>query len=125
MLDYKQKNRIKSIMYSPLAVLAVAIIALYSLYSTWTIYSKLRESRRDLDVVQRQMLALDKQNTDIDQQVQSLQTPAGIEDEIRTKFGEAKAGESMAVIVESDATSSMATNTDASVWTKIKHFFGF
>jgi hypothetical protein len=124
MLDYKQKNKLKNILYSPLVVCLLACLALYCIYSTWTIYSKLEKSRQDLVLAQKQLLTLDAQNTGLDQQISSLQTTAGKEDEIRTKYGEAKAGESMAVIVESDATSSLGTSTE-SFWVKVEHFFGF
>ena len=123
-MDYKQKNKLKSILYSPVVVVLLALLALYCIYSTYTIYSKLAKSRQDLEVAQRQELALDAQNTQMDEQIASLETPTGKEDEIRTKFGEAKAGESMAIIVSSDATSSPGTTTET-FWDKVKHFFGF
>ena len=124
MLDFQQKNKIRKYLYSRPVVIIVLVIAVYSLYSTWSIYRKMAESKAKMEESEQQLLALSAKSTAIDTQIGELQTQDGVEREIRSKFGEAKSGENMAVIVPDSGTSSAATTTKASGWSKFLHFFG-
>jgi cell division protein FtsB len=124
MFDFQQKNKIRKFFYSRPVVAIVLVIAIYALYSTWSIYEKMVQSHQILVESQQQLLALSAKGVQLDGQISELQTQDGKEREIRSKFGEAKPGESMAVIVSDTDSSSTATSTSQSMWHRFLHFFG-
>ena len=124
-MDFQQKNKIRRILYSRPVVIIIVIIALYSLYSTWSIYEKMVQSREAMEKSEKELLTLATKNNQLDADISQLQTSDGVEKEIRNKFGVAKPGENMAVIVSDDDASSSATSTHQSFLERIKHFFGF
>jgi cell division protein FtsB len=83
------------------------------------------ESRDKVATAQSQLLALASKNTQLDGEISSLQTNDGVEREIRSKFGVAKPDESMVVIVSDSDSTSSATTTPITFWSRFKHFFGF
>jgi cell division protein FtsB len=125
MFDFQQKNKIRKFLYSRPVVAIVVIIAVYSLYSTWSIYQKMLHSRQAMEQSQKELLTLATQNDSLDSTISELQTNAGVEKEIRSKFGVAKPGENMAVIVQDSGTSSQSTSTPKSLWNKFLNLFGF
>ena len=124
MLDFQKKKKVRQILYSPWVSGIVVIIALYAVYSTWSVYQKYVQSKSQLTKSESQVLALDRQNTTLDGQISALQTPQGVEDEIRSKYGMAKTGEALAVISESNTSAGTATTTQT-WWQKFIGFFGF
>ena len=105
-------------------VIVVIIVAIYSMYSTWSIYQKMIQSKQKMDESQKELLALSAKGGQIDYSIGELRTQEGVEKEIRSKFGQAKSGESMAVIV-SDSDASNTPPNSKSFWQKFTSFFGF
>ena len=124
MFDFRQKNKFRKFFYSPVVVVIFVIIASYTLYSTWSLYLKLAQSRQDLEKSQKQLLALASKNNQLDSQINELQTDQGVEKEIRSKFGIAKPGENMAVIVSDGETSTTSDSNNESFFQKFLHFLG-
>ena len=123
MLDFQRKKKFRQILYSPLVAGIAVIIALYALYSTWAVYQKYVQSKHQLGQTESDVLALDKQNTDLDTQLGALQTTEGVENEIRTKYGMAKAGEALAVISDDDSTGT-STESTQTWWQRFLDFIG-
>lgn len=123
MLDFQRKKRFRQILYSPLVAGIAVVIALYAIYSTFSVYRKYVQSKSELSQSEAGMLALDKQNTDLDSQLRALQTPQGIEDEIRTKYGMAKTGEALAVISDDEPVPQTGSTTET-WWRKFLDFMG-
>lgn len=124
MFDFQQKNKLKRIFYSPIVVGIFIVLAVYALYSTWSVYSKMVQSRKDMEKSQKALLILATKNSQLDSEIGELQTNEGVEKEIRSKFGVAKSGESVAVIVADNSASTSINTTSLSLWSKIKQFFG-
>src|SRR5579872_3576794 len=110
-LDFHQKNKLRKFFYSRVVLVIVLLVAAYSLYSTWSIYRKMVQSRKDVEQEQSQLLALEAEEQDLNQEIADLKTSQGVEKEIRAKFGVAKPGEDMAVIVDDSSATSTATTT--------------
>lgn len=124
MLDFQQKTKIRKFFYSRPVVAIILTIALYSIYSTWSIYEKMVESRKRMEKTQIELLALSARGTQLDTAIGELQTQDGKEREIRSKFGQAKSGESMAIIVPDNDSSTTTSSVGRSAWSKFLHFFG-
>lgn len=125
MFDFQQKNKIRKFLYSRPVVALVLLVSAYFLYSTWSIYQKMVQSREKVLISQKQLLALSAKSTELDTSLADLQTQEGIEKEIRSKFGQAKVGENMAVIIPDKDVSTTSAKAQQTFFSKIKHFFGF
>ncbi len=125
MFDFQQKKKMRDFFYSPIVVGVVALIALYAVYSTWSIYHKLSETERDAERVQLEVLALEARSQKLDADIQSLETSSGVEKQIRSKFGVAKPGEELAVIVQGSGFSSGVDIAPRSWWRRMFGFLGF
>lgn len=124
MLDFQQKWKFKSFMYSKGMRIFLAVVALYSLFSAYTVYQKKRQSDIDTHEAELRLLALSAKETALLQEIDHLQTDEGLEAEIRSKYSVAKEKEQVVVLVEEEPTTTVETQRKESVWDKIRGFFG-
>ena len=125
MLDFQQKWKMKTFLYSRWVRIVLCIIVVYSFYSTFQVYCKKVESEGDIDTVQQEFFTLSAKERDLDTHIENLQTAEGLESEIRSKYSVAKEREHVAVIVDDTHVSSSTPATNRGPWYGIKHFFGF
>lgn len=100
MRDFQRKRKIRKMLYSRGVILGVFLLLVLVSKATWGLYDKERESRRNLDRVEADLLALTLREEQLTKDIARLRTPEGIESEIREQFQVAKPGESMVVLVE-------------------------
>ncbi|MCX6703769.1 MAG: hypothetical protein NTV02_03740 [Candidatus Zambryskibacteria bacterium] len=125
MLDFQQKWKTKTFMYSRGVRIFLAVLALYSLFSVYRVYEKKQESEGDLRKVEQQTIVLSAKDTALVKSIDTLQTDEGLEAEIRSKYSVAKEQEQVVVLVE-DQEKALSTSTPKkSVWQKMRSFFGF
>ena len=100
MNDFQRKRKIRKILYSRGVLFCLFLLLLLVSKATWSLYDKERESRKNLDRVEADLLALSLREEQLKKDIARLRTPEGIESEIREQFQVAKPGESMVVLVE-------------------------
>ena len=92
----------------------------------WRVYTHERASAQDRARVENELATINARAMVLKNQVGVLQTPQGIDDEIRAKFNVTKVGEGVAVLVNG-ASATIATTTPAaekSWWRKFVGFLG-
>ena len=124
MREFKDKRKRKEKLYSFWSVLALFIVFLFLVRGVWNIYQKEKESA-NLDSDSRAKLeSLNSQADQLNSNISKLSTDAGIDEELRQKYGVVKPGEEMIVVVPQDATTSTSTPSGFSkFFDKIKSFF--
>jgi len=122
MLDFQQKRKLRGVLYSRVTLVILAIFVLISLRASWTAHSKLRESEDLRDNVKQRVNTLSARDLELRNQMDRLQTPQGIEAEIRSKFSVSKGNESVVVIVE-DSSTTTEKNQRKGFWTTFFDFF--
>lgn len=125
MLDFQQKWKFKSFMYSKGMRIFLAVVALYSLFSAYTVYQKRRQSTIDVHEAELRLLALSAKETVLLQEIDHLQTDEGLEAEIRNKYSVAKEKEQVVVLVENEPATATEVTQKESVWNRVEKFFGF
>ena len=100
MNDFQRKRKIRKILYSRGVLFCLFLLLLLVSKATWSLYDKERESRKNLDRVEADLLALSLREEQLKKDITRLRTPEGIESEIREQFQVARPGESMVVLVE-------------------------
>ncbi len=123
MREYQRKRRIRKILYSRGALAVAFILLLLIGKATWGLYIKERESRKNLDRVEAELSALTARERKLQEDIARLQTPEGLESEIREQFQVAKPGEQMVVLVGEEKAAAVESVTEPSFVSKFFDLF--
>lgn len=96
----EMKRKIHRRIYSKTTLFILLCVLILTARGVINVYSKERESRRDLERVKLQRVQLSARAASVRESGDRLKTPDGIETEIRSKFDVAKEGEGVIVIVD-------------------------
>ncbi len=120
-MELNKKKTYRRFIYSPLFLLLLLSILLVLLKAVWGVYKKEEMSSNYLAREQLEFTKLKSREKELGKSVEYLKTEKGIEAEIRSKFRVVKEGESVAVIIDNDAsnTAPISTTTSRSIWTRI------
>ena len=100
----RNNRQLKRLLYSwPVLVLLFAV-AFLMVRATWSAYQKEAVSLEGLKETKSEWQRLSDREAELNVAVERLETPRGLEEEIREKFSVAKEGEKMAIVVEGNST---------------------
>lgn len=102
MREFQQKQIFKEKLYSKTTVFILLVLALLLAKGVVNIYIKERESRKNKEEAELELINMQNRAEELKQASERLKTPVGIEQEIRSKFGVAKEGEKVILIVEEE-----------------------
>lgn len=101
----RQNNRqLKRILYSAPALIILAVLLFLMTKAALGAYRKEAASMNSLRETRSEWQRLKDRELQLSSEVRELQTPRGLEEEIREKFSVAKEGEKLAIVVEGDKT---------------------
>jgi cell division protein FtsB len=118
-LEHRQKMKRRLYSYPALGALVIMAIALGR--GAYLMMEKERESSREAAALEANVLTLSSREAELKQEIEKLETPSGIEEEIKSKFNVAREGESVAIIVDPKALEATTTPEEES-W--FKRFLG-
>lgn len=125
--EKKQKTaKIKDIVFSVPFIVILGVVCSLSINATWDVYKKARDTEKNAVVVADKYDELKRRESELTGKIGSLETPLGIETEIREKFGLVKDGEEMIVIVDppkEEKESDLESSDNKTLWEKIKGWF--
>ncbi len=127
MPNFNKKKTYKKYIYSPFTLLLLFIILLALLKALWGVYQKEHMSARYLEREQKELAKMEQRQKTLTQSVEYMKTDKGIEAEIRNKFRVAKEGESVAVIIDGEASTSPTvptTSKSRGFWSTLLKWFG-
>ena len=124
MVTILQKKRHKRALYSRPTILLLIILSIFLGKAVLNIYEKARSTRENLDLAQEELDSLKNRGELLDDKINSLVTPKGVEAEIRDKFNVVKEGENVVIIVNEPLNSEGTEGErDNSIWKRIWGFF--
>ncbi len=125
--ERKQKNtKIKDLIFSVPFIVILGVVCALSINATWDVYKKVRDTGKNVAAVAETYNELKKRELELTAKIGSLETPLGVETEIRDKFGLVKDGEEMIVIVDppkEEKENDPESTDDKTLWEKIKGWF--
>lgn len=122
MLEFQNKKKIRKVLYSFTTLILLSIVFIVLLKAVWSVYKKERISSGNLEKEKLESLKLKERDKGLTDSILYLNTEEGIENEIRTKFRAVKEGESVAVIVDEQATRTPVTATSTNgFWYRLFH----
>lgn len=127
MRELENKRKVRKIIYSYPAIIVALFILFILGRAAINAYYKEKLSSENLERVMVDYNKLNDRQALLLKSVETLETPEGIESEIRKKFRVVKKGESIVIVVDdrgSSTASSTASSTEkVGVWSKVKTFF--
>ena len=103
--------------------LGLFILSGLVLNSLGNVYQKKKEAQEALADMRRQKAELEERKAELAEALDKLETPEGVDFEIRKRFNVAAAGESVAIIVEEERSADLQ-KIEETWWGKVKNFFG-
>ncbi len=125
MLRPREVSPWKKLLFSyPTLFLLILLVALL-FRSVYLAYLRERATAKLLSERRNELNQVETRVAAVAERVRQLNTPRGVEEEVRSRFQVAKPGEKVIVIVDQDATSTAASADTARFWSRVKKFFGF
>ena len=123
MLDFHQKRKIRAVIYARVTLVILSIIVLIMLHSTWVVFQKKGESERMKNISEKNIESLKLRQSELKSKIDRLETPSGLEEEIRSKFTVAKSGENMVVVVDNSEGPTSTTSSMIGFWQRFWDLF--
>ena len=122
----KSSSRKWQIFYSPLTFIVFSVIFIFLARAAWSVYNHSLASSRDRERVESELAVAKSRSYMLQKQVAVLETPQGVDEEIRSKFNVSKAGEGVAVIIGGvmSTDSPIVASTTKDWWQKGLEFLG-
>lgn len=122
MYEFQQKRKVRQIIYSKWSLLFLAVIVILLAKGNWGVIRKELGSRQNLNNVEKELLLVKEKETELRSNIYKLNTPEGVESEIRSRFSVKKPGEEVVLIVEPSNSTSTQDQSN-SFWSKIGRWF--
>jgi len=119
MKNFQKSNKLRNIVQSKLVLFLLAILALFFIWNMIGLFDKMQDTIKNRKIVEDKINELQKDKEKLSSDIASLNTDKGIEESIRDKFGLAKEGEGMIVVVEDKNSLEVKKNEED------KGFFSF
>jgi len=124
MIEFQNKKKLKRFIYSPLTLVFLFVVFIFIVKGVWDVYQKESISRKNLEVQKVKLDKLSTRSNDLAQSIDYMKTDEGVEAELRSKFRFVKEEESVAVILDDGASSSVTQSGTASSTFQKTSFFG-
>jgi len=111
-------------MNSKIVVAIVIIAVIFIAKATYGMFGKYKESLSRREISEQQLAELEKRAERLAKEIDRLNTPQGVEEEIRLQFNVAKEGEEVAIIIDKEQEKKLETVKDRGVWDYILGLFG-
>ena len=100
MKNFQAKKRYKKIIQSKPVLIILGISLLFFIWNIVKLTEKAIETKKNRDIAQNKIIELQNEKNELELKIQKLSTDKGIEENIREKFGFAKDGEGMILVVD-------------------------
>jgi cell division protein FtsB len=103
MMEFQQKRQVKRILYSRTTLVVLGVIIVLLINSVWGVYKKRAISKENLNKAQASLDNLLAREETLSNEIDRLKSTAGVEEEIREKFGLVKPGEEVIIVVDAES----------------------
>jgi cell division protein FtsB len=123
MKDFQQRKKIRSFVTSRLGFFSVLLVTILLFKGAWGVFQKERETQASLERAKTTLIIARNREVELSTSVKNLQTPQGVEKEIRNKFDVAKNGEEVIMVVDPKQAVDTGGGEVTSFWQKIGNWF--
>ncbi|MEK7606262.1 MAG: septum formation initiator family protein [Patescibacteria group bacterium] len=123
MEDFRHKQKMRRIMYSKTLFGVLAALLLLVIWKTWDIYQKQRLAAQALEESRVEYEELAERAQVLSEDLDTLNTPAGVEEVVRDRYGVAKPGEEVIILINDVSAQKESEDDEVGFWAKLKAFF--
>lgn len=113
MRSFQKNGKLKHVMQSKLFLIFLGIVILVFVFSVFSFWGKMEETSKNRKIAEDKITELEKSKEKLNSDIANLKTEKGVEENIRNKFGLAKEGENMILIVDDKGSSEVPKNTNS------------
>jgi cell division protein FtsB len=99
MREFREKRTWKRLIYGRYTVIALFLLSLFIAHATWKVYQREVATAQERVKAERNLVMAQSNNALLKRQIAELETPAGVDEEIRKTYSVSKEGEGVAVII--------------------------
>jgi cell division protein FtsB len=118
MKNSSQKSNLKRILYSRIVLFLLGVLLLFFAWGVFGFMNKMKTTTENKKILLGKIMDLQNKKEKLTTDIEKLKTEEGIEENIRTKFGLAKEGEEMTVVVDSQEKSKEIDPENEGFWSK-------
>ncbi|MFC1802066.1 septum formation initiator family protein [Patescibacteria group bacterium] len=124
MLDFKEKKRVKKIVYSKITLFVLFVLVILMLKAVFGVYKSARVTAVKKNEAEIVFKNLEDRELSLKEEVSRLSTDKGVEEEIRDKFGMVKEGEKIIMLINDGGEENQEADflNKKSFWSKIFDF---
>lgn len=124
MPSFHKKQRVKTFILSKVALLVLGVLTALLSMATWDVFQKARETEVRREQHEAELADLEEREAALRHELERLETPRGLEEEIRNKFDVAREGEGVIVVVDPRENSEQAAMVkNQSFWSRFIDIF--
>ena len=101
MKNFQEKKRFKHIVQSWPVLIFLSILLLFFATGVFRFMVKMRETTKNREIAEMKVFELQQAKEKLSKDIENLKTEKGLEENIREKFGLAKEGEDLIIVVDS------------------------
>lgn len=119
MRELENRQKFRKRLYSVPALAVLLVITVMLVKGAYSILLTERESARDARLLAEEVDALALREQVLKEAIEKLETPEGVEEEIKSKYNVARAGEMVAVVVDRPENKASTTQEKLPWWKRI------
>ncbi|HWA32233.1 MAG TPA: septum formation initiator family protein [Candidatus Paceibacterota bacterium] len=123
MRNFQQKRGLRRVLESKVFLFLLGAVLLVFIWNLFILMGKLRETAKNEKLAEQKVSDLTEQKSQVSSEIQKLGTDEGVEDSIRQKFGLAKDGEGVVVIVDDKNSANASAESKGGFWSFFKNLF--
>lgn len=120
MRNFQHKRNWRNVLESRPVLILMGILLLFFAYGMVGFVSKMADTIKNRQIAENKIAELQKNKENLSTNIAKLKTDAGVEENIRDKFGLAKDGEGLIVVVDDKNAPATDESTSWSLWVWIK-----
>ncbi len=123
MKNFQNKKNTGGVLYSRPVLILMGLVLLFFMWGVVRFFIKMEETSKNKKIAELKLVELNKNKTKLISDIDNLKTDMGLEASIRDKFGLAKEGEDLIVVVDEKVNTAKEEieegNWVSSLWNKI------
>lgn len=120
MSQFQKKSYLKRVMYSPITLVLLGVVVVLAIYGVIDIIPKYIDAARAERTIENKKELLAERHARLEEELENMKTPEGIEENIREKLNVVKEGEHVIMIVEPKVQAvDESTQTKKSWWQRL------
>jgi len=119
MKSFQKRRRLRYIIQSKPFLIFLGVFIFVFIFSVFDFMNKMEKAIKNRKIIEDKIIELEKSKEKLNSDIVKLKTEEGIEENIRDKFGLAKEGENMILIIDDKNLSEVEENINS------KGFFSF